>query len=62
MIPLLAVPAAALVLAAAHGLASHGWGPRLAAWLRHAPPPPPTPHHHRHLARLARARHPRRTR
>jgi len=42
--------------AAGHGFLAHGWGPRLAAWLRRRPAPPPTPHHERHLARTRRAR------
>jgi hypothetical protein len=57
-----ALGAAALVLAAAaaHGFTSHGWGPRLAAWLHGDPAPAPTAHHARHTARLRRA-HLRRT-
>jgi hypothetical protein len=46
---------------AVHGFASHGWGPRLAAWITCRPAPAPTAHHARHEARLARRRFSRRT-
>lgn len=50
-----AVLAALVLLAsAAHGFTSHGWGPRLAAWLYGDLTPAPTAHHARHLSRLGR--------